>query len=86
MAIHRIEISRSAERQLRKLVPSDQKRLTNAMLALADNPRPKGTRKLGGYEDVYRVRVRRYRILYMVSDAELIVLVLKIGHRRYVYE
>ena len=85
MAVYRVEIARSAEKQLRKIPRQDQKRLGRAMLALADEPFPTGTRKLTGYDDVYRVRVGRYRILYSVSNARLIVLVLKIGHRKEVY-
>ena len=55
------------------------------MLALADDPIPRGTRKLSGYDDVFRVRVGRYRILYSVSDTEVIIVILKIGHRKNVY-
>ena len=45
------------------------------MLALADDPFPRGTRKLSGYDDVFRVRVGRYRILYSVSDTEVIIVI-----------
>lgn len=55
------------------------------MLALADDPFPKGARKLLGYRDVFRIRVGPYRVLYSVSETELIVVVLKVGHRRGVY-
>ena len=55
------------------------------VLALAEEPFPRGTRKLSGYDDVYRVRAGRYRILYSVSESTLIIIVLKIGHRRDVY-
>ena len=85
MASHEVEISRAAERQLRKLSREDQERVSRAMLALADDPFPKGARKLAGYDDVFRVRVGQYRILYSVSVNKLIVVVLKLGHRRDVY-
>ena len=85
MATYRVEIVQSAERRLRKLPRQDQKRVSRAMLDLADDPFPRGTRKLSGYDDVYRLRVGRYRILYSVSGARLIVLVLKIGHRKNIY-
>ena len=45
------------------------------MLELADDPFPNGARKLTGYEDVYRVRVGRYRILYSVSGRELVIII-----------
>ncbi len=80
-----IEISRTAEKQLRKLDPDDRSRVAKAMVALADDPYPQGSRKLAGYDDVFRVRVGRYRILYEVSGKKLIIIILKIGHRKDVY-
>ena len=85
MTSYEVEISRSAEKQLRKLPRPDQERVASAMLALATDAFPRGARKLSGYDDVYRVRVGRYRVLYSVSDTALIVIVLKVGHRRDVY-
>lgn len=55
------------------------------MLALADDPFPKGARKLFGYQDVFRIRVGSYRILYSVSETQLIIVVLKLGYRRDAY-
>ena len=85
MASYEIEISRTAERQLKKLAEEDQLRVVRAVLALTEEPRPRGSRKLTGYDDVFRIRVGRFRVLYSVSDARLVILVLKIGHRRDVY-
>ncbi|WP_419935048.1 type II toxin-antitoxin system RelE family toxin [Candidatus Palauibacter sp.] len=85
MARYDVEISRTAERQLRKLPRADQERVARRMSALADDPLPKGTRKLTGYDDVFRVRAGRYRILYSVAEATLVIIVLKVGHRRDVY-
>lgn len=80
-----IEITRTAEKQLHALARGDQERLTVAILHLADDPRPRGCRKLSGYDDTYRIRVGRFRVIYSVSEARLIVLILKLGHRREVY-
>ena len=85
MARYEVEISRSAERQLRRLPRMDQVRVVRVMQALADNPIPRGARKLSGFDDVFRVRTGRYRILYSVSRRRLIIVVLKVGHRRDVY-
>ena len=85
MAAYEVEVSRTAERQLRKLPRADRERVVRTMLALADDPFPRGTRKLTGYDDVYRVRVGRYRILYSVEGGKLVIIILKIGHRREVY-
>ena len=85
MAKYKIEISRTAEKQLKKLSKDDQKRVVAAILDLAEDPLPKGSRKLAGYEDVYRIRVGHFRILYSCVARMLIVIVLKIGHRKDVY-
>lgn len=55
------------------------------MRGLAENPRPIGSEKLTGSEDLHRIRVGDYRILYQIQDDALLVLVVKIGHRREVY-
>lgn len=85
MARFELEITHSAEKQLRALHRGDQQRLTTAMLALAEDPRPRGSKKLSGYEDIFRIRVGRFRILYSVAQKRLVILILKIGHRRDVY-
>jgi mRNA interferase RelE/StbE len=85
MARFEIEVTRSAEKRLRALPRNDQKRLAKAMLALSENPRPRGARKLSGYEDIYRIRVGNYRVLYSLEQGRLVILILKIGHRSDVY-
>ena len=85
MARYKIELSQSAERQLKKLSRDDQHRVAKAMLSLTEDPYPKGSRKLTGYDDVFRIRVGRYRILYSVSGKKLIIIILKNGQRKDVY-
>ncbi len=53
--------------------------------ALATNPRPRGVQKLKGDEQFLRLRVGDYRLIYVVEDDRLLILVVKIGHRRDVY-
>lgn len=85
MATYDVRISRTAERQLARLDRATQRRVSAAMLSLASEPRPRGCRKLFGYDDVFRVRVGRYRLLYSVSDDTVVIVILKVGHRRDVY-
>ena len=82
MTKYRVEVSATAERQIARLQVPDQIRVLRAIRALADEPRPPGTRKLTGYQDVWRVRVGVYRILYSIDGGRLLVLVLKVGHRK----
>ncbi|MEZ5331004.1 MAG: type II toxin-antitoxin system RelE/ParE family toxin [Thermoanaerobaculia bacterium] len=85
MASDEIEVTRTAEGQLRKLDRQARRRVLRAIQALADGPRPQGSRKLTGYDDVFRIRVATHRVLYSVEDRKLVVLILKIGHRRDLY-
>jgi mRNA interferase RelE/StbE len=61
------------------------RRLRNAIRALASDPRSPGSIKLQGAEELYRVRVGDYRIIYQIQDTVLVVLVVEIGHRREIY-
>jgi mRNA interferase RelE/StbE len=83
---YQIDITPAAKRQLRKLPKSTQPLIAAAIEGLAIEPRPDGVVKLEGGKDKYRVRVHTYRIIYEISDRQLSVLVVKVGHRRDVYE
>ena len=80
-----ILLAPSAERQLKSFSVPDQKRLAKRMKSLQDTPCPQGVKRLTGVEDLYRIREGDYRIIYTIRDKELIILVVKIGHRREVY-
>lgn len=80
-----IEFSRKAERQFKDLPKSIQVKLAPKINALADNPRPRGAKKLEGEDELYRIRVGDYRVIYQVQDKALIVLVVKIGDRKEIY-
>ena len=75
----------SADRELRRLPVDVQKRIVRAVELLADNPRPAGVVKMAGDENLWRIRVGTYRIVYEIHDDRLIILVLRVGHRRDVY-
>ncbi len=82
---YEVRLKPSAERALRKLPAQIRSRIGSRLDALAVNPRPPGCEKLGGVEDLYRVRAGDYRIVYQVSDDVLLVLIVTIGHRSDVY-
>lgn len=85
MSTYRIELRPAAARALRKLDPPDQRRVRGAIALLAQDPRPPGARALQGRPGL-RVRVGDYRIVYTVEDDVLLVVVVRLGHRRDVYE
>ena len=82
---YRIEFKPSAAKEFSQLPKNVQKRITAKVNTLADNPRPRGVEKLEGQENRYRIRVGDYRVTYEIHDEVLLVLVVRIGHRREVY-
>lgn len=67
-------------------IPKDLRgKIAVAILELSIEPHPVGSKKLGGAGNAYRVRVGDYRVLYEISDAERVVRVMAVGHRRDVY-
>ena len=84
MESYNLLIRRSAAKEIEALPPKDRRRVVEKIQALADNPRPPGCEKLSG-ADKYRLRQGDYRILYEIPDRDLIVTVVKVGHRRDVY-
>ncbi len=85
MAKYRLSIKPSARKELVAVATKkDRQRIVRLIQSLAEEPRPPGCQKLSGY-DRYRVRQGNYRILYQIQDNELVVVVVRIGHRREVY-
>ncbi len=82
---YKIELTRAAQRGLASLPKDITLRLDATILQLAENPYPRGCKKLQGSYGLWRVRVGNYRIIYQVEDDLLVILVVKIGHRRNVY-
>ena len=80
-----VEVAPAADRQIRKLDRETQRRVLACLERLGEEPRSKDSVKLQAAEDLYRVRVGDYRIIYEISDRQLLVLVLKVGHRREIY-
>jgi mRNA interferase RelE/StbE len=85
MTQYRIELRPAAVKALRKIEPSDRKRIQGVIRLLAEDPRPPGARALQGRPGL-RVRVGNYRIIYTIDDGVLLVVVVTIGHRRDVYQ
>jgi mRNA interferase RelE/StbE len=82
---YQIEFVKQAAKQFKTLSTQEQERLQAKIDALASEPRPVGVVKLVGEEDLYRIRVGDYRVIYVIQDNLLLILILKIGHRRDVY-
>ena len=84
MASYRLSIKPSAAKEIDALPKNDRIRVIKRIKGLSENPRPPGCEKLSG-NDKYRVRQGQYRIVYSISDEELVVLVVKVANRKEVY-
>lgn len=84
MASFEVVFKRSVSKDLQRLPKQDIQHILARIDALADDPRPPGSEKLSR-QARYRIRQGVYRILYEGHDHELLVVVVKVGHRRHVY-
>lgn len=80
-----VDIKPSFGRDFDALPPDVQVRVTRKIDALANNPRPPGVEKVKGAEELYRLRIGDYRVLYIIEDRRLIIVMVRVRHRREVY-
>ena len=83
---YQIALAPPAARQLRKFDPQVRRRIQAAFELLASEPRPPAATRLVGGSGEWRVRTGDYRIVYEIEDDRLLILVLRVGHRREIYQ
>lgn len=76
---YELKLHRDVDKQLRRIPKNQQERLVNTMRSFRADPRPQGCEHL--QDELYRVRVGEYRIIYGVFDDEVVVVVCKVGRR-----
>jgi len=81
---YRLEVKRSAAKEIADLPKADCQRVVAKIRTLASDPRPPGSEKLSGAEK-YRIRQGDYRILYEIDDSKTSVIIVKVGNRKEVY-
>jgi mRNA interferase RelE/StbE len=84
MGRYRVVFRKSVAKDLRGIPNRDLRRILTTIESLSEEPRPSGTEKLSGQER-YRLRQGDYRIIYEINDDEVVVVVVKVGHREDVY-
>ena len=82
--MYRVEILRSAAKELQRIHPDDRVRIIAALQNLANDPRPNGCKKLTN-RPAWRIRIGAYRVIYEIHDRELLVLVVTAGKRNEIY-
>ena len=85
MALYSIEWKQSARKEVKKLGKEIIPRILKVIESLADDPHPKGSKKIQGSMYTYRVRVGEYRIVYNIKQSILVIEVIKLGHRKDIY-
>ncbi len=83
---YEIVVAPKAKRDLATLPRNTLPRIDSHILSLSSDPRPVGSKKLKGLENVFRIRVGDYRIIYEIRDDRLVVLVIRVGHRKDIYK
>jgi mRNA interferase RelE/StbE len=81
---YRVEILRSAAKELQRIHPDDRLRIISAMQSLAHDPRPPGSKKLTN-RPAWRIRIGAYRVIYEIHDEKLLILVIAAGKRSEIY-
>lgn len=84
MASYKIEFATGVRKDFRKIPKQDATRILKRIERLAENPRPPDSKKLAG-DDAMRIRIGTYRVIYEINDEVVLVLILRVGHRKNVY-
>ncbi|MFN4258292.1 MAG: type II toxin-antitoxin system RelE family toxin [Gemmataceae bacterium] len=83
--MYELIIKPSAEKEMDRLPARVRQRIVAALEGLREEPRPPGCAKLHGTDDFWRIRAGQYRVVYTIRDAALIVLVVRVAHRKDAY-
>ena len=84
--MYEIHYRRSVKSDLKSLPRDVRIAVVGQILSLKNNPRPRGHTKISGFENTFRIRKGVYRIVYSVDKNKLIVIIIRVGHRKDVYK
>ena len=79
---YEVVVSSAARRNLRRVDPQFKEAVENAIYGLSENPLPRGSVKLRGQSQTWRLRVGRFRVIYEIHSRILVVTILKVDRRR----
>lgn len=81
-----LEYKSSVKKELRKLTKHDRTAIVQKIQNLKNNPLPEGSAKLKGSNDLFRIRYGDYRVIYQLQKKVLLIIIIRIGHRREIYK
>jgi len=84
MASYSVELSANVRKDFRKIPKADAERILGNIRDLAVTPRPTDSKKLKG-EELYRIRIGSYRVVYEIEDKRLVVFIIRVKHRKEAY-
>lgn len=82
----RLEYKNSVKKELRKLAKTDRVAIIHKIELLREEPHPEGSAKLKGSRDLYRIRHGDHRVIYQIQKSFVIIVIIRIGHRREIYQ
>lgn len=82
---YKIEVKKSAAKALKKIPKSDRRRIIEKIDSLAENPPDPNITKMQGHNPFHKVRIGDYRIVYEINEGALVILIVKVGHRKDIY-
>ncbi len=82
----KLEYKSSVKKELRKLSRVDRKVIVHKIELLKNEPQPEGSAKLKGSRDLFRIRHGDYRVMYQIKKNILVIIIVRIGHRREIYK
>lgn len=87
MAYYKVKVKNSAQKEIRTLASRElRNKIVDIIDGLYTNPTPDDAKKIKGSSNVYRIRQGNYRIVYQVYESELIVIVIRVRHRKDAYK
>ena len=86
MPQYKIYFVKSARKELEKLQLKSASRIINKIELLSKSPRPKGCKKLQGPDDLWRIRIGDYRIIYSINDKKQLIEIMIVRHRSEAYK
>lgn len=80
-----VTFARTARKELESLEVTFVKRIVVRIEALMEDPRPRDCKKLQGEENLWRIRIGDYRVVYAIYDEKKVVDIISVRHRRDIY-
>jgi mRNA interferase RelE/StbE len=80
-----LEFTASASREFRALDHQVQRRISEKVTAVCENPFPSGSKKLKGKVEHLRIRIGDYRVIYRIDGKRVVIVIVRVGHRKDVY-